>query len=191
MAEESRDDFLLPGQHFDPGPFTLDLYRLLCLVLADQRVAALATASQSIERLQDEYLRTEVRRILISSAAALRIWFDQHDRQAFQHLQTNCGKLFPEWPQHKSNHEVLTLREACNKIIHATEINYDSVIPDRSNNPDQEGVYLLPYLYLYGSKNEQGWRAKLSIVDFVKWSAAVFRIEATSGRSRPQSRPGK
>jgi hypothetical protein len=83
--------------------------------------------------------------------------------------------LFPDWPQHKDHHEVLTLREACNKIIHATEINYDSVIPDRSNNPDREGVYLRPHLYLYGTKNKKGWRAKLSIVDFVKWSAAAFR----------------
>jgi hypothetical protein len=46
-----------------------------------------------------------------------------------------------------NNHDVLTLREAFNKIIHATEINYDSVIPDRSNNSDQEG-HLSPAICL-------------------------------------------
>ena len=176
MAEETRDKDRLQGEHhFDPGPFTLDLYRLLCLVLADRRVAAIAAESYSIAWLQGEYLRTEVRRILISSADALRIWFDLHDRTAFEHLKTDCGTLFPRWPEDKSMYEVLTLREACNKIIHAKEINYDSVIPDRSHNPDEEGIYLKPILYLHGTKDKQGWRSKLSIVDFLKWSAAVLR----------------
>src|SRR4029077_20024327 len=39
---EHADDVLKPGQHFDPGPFALDLYRLLCTVLADKAVAKLS-----------------------------------------------------------------------------------------------------------------------------------------------------
>jgi hypothetical protein len=176
MTEESRGEHWQQGEHeFDPGPFALDLHRLLCLVLADRQVATIALESRSIAWLQGEFLRTEVRRILISSAAALRIWFDlRGGTKAFEHMPTDCGKLFPEWPQHKRKSEVLTLREACNKIIHAKEINYDSVIPDRLRNPDLEGVYLKPFIYLYGTKDKKGWRAKLSIVDFVKWSAAVL-----------------
>jgi hypothetical protein len=68
---------------------------------------------------------------------------------------------------------VLKLREACNKIIHATDIRFDVVTPDKAN-PDEEDAYILPRLYLYGKKDRSDWRAVLSIVDFVKWGAAAF-----------------
>jgi hypothetical protein len=173
MAEELNP----PGYNVDPGAYTLDLYRLLCMVVADQRVAKLGSTSNysAIARLRREYLDNEVKRALISSATALRIWLDQRPKRAFADMKTNCGKLFPDWSRQKKTFEVLTLREACNKIIHATEINEDLVVPDRANNPDYEGVYVRPYLYLYGGKDEQSWRAVLSIVDFVKWGTAVFR----------------
>jgi hypothetical protein len=54
----------------------------------------------------------------------------------------------------KRKSEVLSLREACN-IIHASEIKEDLVIPNRALNPDNEGAYLRPYLYLYGAKGKQ------------------------------------
>ncbi len=70
--------------------------------------------------------------------------------------------------------KVLTLREACNKIIHATRIKHDVVIPDAHLNPDYYGVYLRPHLYLFGQHRGRDWRAKLSIIEFVRWGAAVF-----------------
>jgi hypothetical protein len=170
---EEQPDF--PGNHFDPGAYALDLYRLLCMVTADKHVAKLGGESySSISRLRNEYLYSEVKRTLISSAAALRIWLDQHPPRAFADMKTNCGKLYPNWPQKKKKFEVLSLREACNKVIHATSINEDLVVPDRAHNPDYEGVYLRPHLYLYGAMGKRTWRAELSIVDFVKWGTAVF-----------------
>jgi hypothetical protein len=40
VEEESLDErfILRPGLHFDPGPLALDLYRLLCIFLADRKV---------------------------------------------------------------------------------------------------------------------------------------------------------
>jgi hypothetical protein len=66
------------------------------------------------------------------------------------------------------------LREACNKIIHATDIKDDLVIPDKAQNPDEEGSYVRPFLYLYGTKENDGWRAQLSIVEFVRGAASAF-----------------
>ena len=34
-------------------------------------------------------------------------------------------------------------------------------IPDAANNPDEEGAYYQPRLYLYGSKGHNDWRAEL------------------------------
>jgi hypothetical protein len=41
-------------------------------------------------------------------------------------------------------------------------------------NPES---YVAPYVYLYGERDGQKWRAKLSIVDFVKWGEAVIGKE--------------
>jgi hypothetical protein len=173
MAEEPLPDYFRAGHHFDPMPLTLDLYRLLCMVLGDQRVAAFATEHSPIQRLQ-YYRKGEVLRILTSSAVALRILLDQHSKQFKSSAKSRCGDLWPKWPKQKTKPEPLTLREACNKIIHASKIHDDLVIPDRHHNPDEEGSYIRPFLYLYGTKEGTEWRAKLSIVDFVRSGAGVF-----------------
>jgi hypothetical protein len=61
-------------------------------------------------------------------------------------------------------------RIACNKIIHARDYKFDA----SKNDPSHDGVYLRPFLFLYCKKQKQGWRAKLSIAEFVKWAAVVF-----------------
>jgi hypothetical protein len=112
---------------------------------------------------------------LISCAIGLRILFDQSHPQAKAirvEKNSNCGTLSPNWPKRKI--EVLKLREACNKIIHATDIRFDVVIPEEAHNPDEEGAYIRLRLYLYGQKGGSDWRAVLSIVDFVKWGAVAL-----------------
>ena len=180
MAEDN--DELRLGHPFDAGPFALDLYRLLCIVLADKAVAKITVdsgrpplpipAARGVAELQDQYRKAESTRILVSSAVALRIAFDQHPKALAKLSRGTCGVLFPNWT--KRTREDLTLREACNKIVHATEIRDDVVIPDKRRNPDQEGSYVRPLLYLYGTKDKQKWRAQLSIVEFVSGAASVF-----------------
>jgi len=48
-----------------------------------------------------------------------------------------------------NNADVLRLREACNKIIHATDIRFDVVVPDAATNPDED----LPVSRAAGSAN--------------------------------------
>jgi len=169
MAERPPPDYMKAGHIFDRGPITLDLYRLLSMVLVDQRMSGLASKSHFIDMLREEYLGEEITRILISSAAALRIWFDLHDPRYFADLKTNCGKLFADWPTRSKKSEVLTLREACNKIIHATRVHHDTV-----GDPEYEDWYLRPYVYLYGKKGKRNWRAQLDIVNFAKWGTAAL-----------------
>lgn len=175
MAEEKLDGFFpKQGYSVEAGTFTLDLYRLVCMFLADRQIAKHTVTFRSIDVLQEKYFKTEVTRILTSCATGIRILFD--NRPTFRGVpdRSDCGKLYPNWANDQSTFEVLTIREACNKIIHATDIRFDVVIPDRQNNPDQEGTYHQPSLYLYGSKNRNNWRAELSILDFTKWGTAAF-----------------
>jgi len=178
MAEEKLPDYLKRlGHVFDPSPFALDLYRLVCLVLADKSVAKLGHEYFQLDQIKTEFVRPEVTRILISTAVALRVRFDEiiRDRVLRQELNSaHCGKLYPKWPGRKT--EPLTLREACNKIIHAKQIRFDTVIPDARHNPDEAGVYISrPYLYLYGTKDGVPWRAVLSIIEFAESAAAYFQ----------------
>lgn len=174
MAEEKLPEHLTGlGHVFDPTPFALDVYRLACLVLADKRVAKLGHRQLSI--FKDQYVRPEVTRILISTAVALRIRFDRNDPHHKKLQKSEYGKLYPNWPSKKR--EALTLREACNKIIHATQIRFDIVIPDERYNPDEEGAYInRPYLYLYGTKDGINWRATLSMIDFADRAAAIVAM---------------
>jgi hypothetical protein len=173
MPEELPEIGPKQGHAIETGAFMLDLYRLICMVSADQQVAKYAVTSHAIETVQRTFLRSEVTRILISCAAALRIDFDQRLAESPAELESNCGRLYPVWPAEENTFELLKLREACNKIIHAADIRFDAVQPYLSD-PYAEGDYVGPHLYLYGTKGSQNWRAILSIVDFAKWGTATF-----------------
>ncbi len=166
---EHTDDVLKLGQHFDPGPFALDLYRLLCTVLADKAVAKLSVDARGggVAELQAKYRKVETTRVLVSSAVALRIMFDRYPKAFGKLPQRPCGILYPKWPGRTS--ELLPLREACNKIVNATDSK-----DDLARNPNEEGSYVRPFLYLYGTKENDGWRAQLSIVEFVRGAASAF-----------------
>jgi hypothetical protein len=172
MAEEKLPDFLTGlGHVFDPTPFAVDVYRLVCLVLADKAVAKLDR--RRLTTLKDQYVRPEVTRILISTAVALRIRFDPKDPFHKKLEKSKCGKLYPRLRSRKP--EVLTLREACNKIIHATQIRFHIHTPSPRYKGDEEDAYISrPLLYLYGNKDGADWRAVLSMIDFAALSAAFF-----------------
>jgi hypothetical protein len=180
MAEETYliDDHLPRGHRFDGELFALDVYRLLAVVLSDERIARLGDETRwprpPVWQLQERFRRGEVVRILISSAVALRALLDQHPREFKRVGARPCGSLWSRWPKHRGKPGVLTVREACNKIIHSDDIGDDLVVPDRRHNPDETGAYIRPFLYLYGTKGASRWRAKLSIVDFAERAAYVF-----------------
>lgn len=176
MVEIPTPHYLKPGHRFDSGPIILDLYRLLSLVLAEKQVSALIKAEfDGFAWLRERYLESEIVRILISAATSIRISFDQTDPLMFENLTTNCGTL--HWPKQDKT-EVLDLREACNKIIHATRINFDGRLDpmDHPSNPEPDPLYLYPFIHLHGQQHDRDWYAKLSITDFVRWAIAAFRF---------------
>jgi hypothetical protein len=187
VVEEPAPHYIKPGLHFDAGPLGLDLYRLLCIFFGDRRVMSIVLASEEklseaplghglIRILHDTHMELEVLRILISSAVTLRIAFDQYSGSLLDPdlKDRTCGLLWPKWPNKKK--EPLTVREACNKIIHAAKIQRDIANPSPYGNPNNPDAYVQPHIYLYGEKNNQDWRAKLSIIDFVKRGTAVWCV---------------
>lgn len=175
MVEELDPPYVRPGLHFDPAPVALDLYRLLCMHLADRWVMGEAGNSEIIRALRNWHIGGEVLRILISSAVTLRIADNQYREVVGDLSKIDCGTLWPEWPKRKE--QALDLREACNKNIHAENIQRDIANPDPHGDPDNPDAYVLPHVYLYGKRAGVDWRAKLSIIDFVERATAVcFKI---------------
>jgi hypothetical protein len=166
-------EFGKPGHRFDTGPFLLDLYRLFGIILGDRQLADMEAEQSSIAHLRADYLYSELIRILTSTAIALRILFDQHQEVFAGVSQRPCGELYAHWPLIQQS-EVLSLREACNKVIHATKVHHDEADPDPGYNPDGIGIYLRPYVHLYGVKGDCDWKAVLSIIDFAKFAVSAF-----------------
>jgi hypothetical protein len=165
-------DFVKPGHRFDTGPFLLDLYRLFGIVYGDRQLTRMEEEQHSIASLRGAYLYSELIRILTSTAVVLRILFDQHPELFAEVSQRPCGKLQSDRSQ--TQIEDLMLREACNKIIHATKVHYDEQDPDPGYSPDQIGMYILAYVHLYGERNGLEWKADLSIINFAKFAVSVL-----------------
>lgn len=171
MVEFRPPEYLKPGHHFNTSNLTLDLYRLLCMVVADKQVTALSRKSKIFSELSGEHLEHEVTRILVSSAVAIRVELDQHPKEVWEKWDTDCGLLFQPYSakSKKAKSRPLKLRDACNKIIHATEIHWDIA----GKYVDER--YARPIVYFYGVEKKVRWRAKLMLIQFVRRSVACLR----------------
>lgn len=180
MAEYERPDHLRQGHVFDTTPQRRDLWLLLLIFLADRPLADLTEAEfyadgyeQHLLGLNSEFAEDEITRILLSSAIALRV-IDDRDGGFLDKLDA-CGQLQPDSSSPEA--EPLSMREACNKIVHATKVNYD--VERLDGGPIEEfGIsppYLRPTVYLYGSHRKATWRCALDVIQFVRGAAIALR----------------
>jgi hypothetical protein len=164
MAEyKNPQKGLIKEGHFpNTSNALLELYRLLALFLASKSFAALRTnypgegfdPIYKIQEVEDD----EITRLLLSLAITARVIDDREDR-VFELVGSNCGRL--EKDVGTRDVEILDLREACNKIIHAKKV--------RGDVEEENGqTYLNPFIYLYGEQNGKSWKATLDIVAFSK-----------------------
>lgn len=159
MAEIVPQGVGVFGEGYKPNTKVaiLELHRLVCIFLASKEFANLRDAPTHVLDTWD-YLRESeedgVTRILLSVAITARV-IDDLANGAFDLVAEDCGTL-EEGPKMKP----LSLREACNKIIHATKIRFDG-----EKNAAGE-LYVTPFIYLYGEKNGVQWRATLNVLKF-------------------------
>jgi len=156
-----------PGALLDSGFVCRELLILISLVLADEKVVGL---HDRVRSLWSEHLEAEVLHRLASSASILRarddFLLDQFEQRGDyegygEKLRgARCGELQPDIESPKT--ELLTLREACNKIMHATEIHFDV------EGQDPATSFINPIIYLYGTNRGKKWRAVLDLVNYVE-----------------------
>ncbi len=140
----------------------LELHRLLAVFLASKnfstlRIQCSGEVFDPIFHIQ-EVEEDEISRLLLNLAIIARV-IDDRRKPVLDRVGSNCGQLVKD----VSNQvvQVLSLREACNKIIHAKKIFFD-----REEEASQ--LYLKPTIHLYGEQKEKHWKATLDIVAFSK-----------------------
>lgn len=141
----------------------LELYRLVAIFLASKNFAALRTnypgeGHDAVYKLQ-ECEEDEITRILLMLAITARV-IDDREGRVYELVGTNCGKL--QKNTSRPVEEELTLREACNKIIHAKKVRLD-VDEDERGQP-----YLNPYIHIYGEQGGTEWKATIDVIAFAK-----------------------
>ena len=115
-----------------------DAYRLLSLVLGDQIISATCEDERDpLAQLHDQFIEDELVQLLISTAVMNRTQ-DEHmsgprndeNELSFSPIVHHCGTLNANLMAEDVVTKPLTLREACNKIIHAEHITAETAEGD-------------------------------------------------------------
>ena len=148
--------------HFPNTESTVvELHRLLAIFLASRRFSELCEGYPGgfdpifrIQKVEED----EITRILLNLAITARV-VDDREGQIFELVGSDCGTL--QRDTQSTQTVTLDIREACNKIIHASKVRLDV---------ETLGVqrYLNPTIYLYGMHQGKSWRACLDMIKFCK-----------------------
>lgn len=116
--------------------------------------------------LRQQFQEIEIGRRLLTIAVAVRNAMDQNPSRAeywLQGVEDNVGTLENLGrKKEKETESVLTFRGACDKLIHCLSVNFCYV----SENP-RRGMALTPFIYLYGTKGKEEWKATIDINKFI------------------------
>ncbi len=173
MAEYVPPGEVVFGEGYHPNTETtfLELHRLLAIIFASKNFAELRTGNgetwEPIEHLQ-QYEDDEITRILLAVSITARVIDDRNDK-ILDLVARDCGRLF-ETNEQGTTETGLSLREACNKIIHAQKIRFDV------SETETTQTYLNPIIYLYGERRKgQEWKAVLDVISFAKEYVSCLR----------------
>lgn len=155
------------GHHPNTATAFLELHRLLSIIFASKSFAELRVGNgeewELIDHLQ-QFEDDEITRILLSVSITARVIDDRYNR-AFDLVARDCGKLI-ETNKYGKAETGLSLREACNKIIHAKKVLFDVSETETSQR------YLNPIIHLHGERQKgqelQKWKAELDVIAFAK-----------------------
>jgi hypothetical protein len=158
-----------PGHPIDFRSTWLDIYRLVTLFASSEFISRHDTYDW--EFLKREFERQEAARLLVNIAATIRNQIELGDSIAAATLErkgTNVGQLIPdlEVPEKLIS---LDFRNACHKILHATEMTFDlSAKPSHDLDPP-----LNPSVFLYGELRDFEWKARIEIFSFCNCAVAL------------------
>jgi hypothetical protein len=143
----------------------------LAIIFASKSFAELRMGSgenwEAIDHLQ-QFEGDEITRILLAVAITARV-IDDRNNKVLDLVARDCGTLIAT-DANGTKETGLSLREACNKIIHAKKVRFDSSELETTQR------YLNPVIYLYGERHQgQEWKAVLDVITFAKEYVSCLR----------------
>jgi predicted nucleic-acid-binding Zn-ribbon protein len=162
-----QEEYIKGGHLPNMDNAKLELHRLLAIFLSSKSFSDLVKdpTGEKYDPILDiqEFESDEITRILLYLSILARV-IDDRENRFFKVLATNCGYLYKG--KDLLEKQDLSLREACNKIIHATKISSDI---DKSSQPP----HLNPVMYFYGTDSGKDWKAELNVIEFAKKYTSV------------------
>lgn len=160
-----RNNPFVNGYPIESQRLSLDIYQLTCIFASSKTLWKLQGGGDGGTVWgwnKESFELSEVSRLLISIAASCRNIMDSFgiSKEVTGLDSVPCGILYPNLEQKKVKKDLL-FREACNKIIHATGINFDL-----SKAHNIKTGYLNPFVYLYGELQGKKWKVKLDVYHF-------------------------
>lgn len=146
----------IDNQHLDR-----DIYYLLVLFSASKLLAEKESPENltSFRALRSQFEQSEATKQLISIAVCLRNFLDSNRNRTYKIHKKYLKQIVGKLKYGGKKQEDLIFREACNKIIHATDLEFKMI---RTKQKD----YILPTVYLYGEHGGVEWKATLNVLDF-------------------------
>jgi len=155
-----------------------NLYRIFTHFYGSARLTELASLDTGarFQNLRERYEELEIQRLLLTVAIRIRILDDAYREKwndSTADWTVDVGEFFEDSTTEAS--VPLSLREACNKIIHARWLNFIRTEED----PKGGHIFpLVPTVAIYGTRPRSTtiWKAKLQIDGFVDSAAAVTEL---------------
>lgn len=146
-------------------------YRLITIILSSKELSKLCLFldDETPSLMKQEFEQNEIEHLLLQIAILVRAADDaaRSGQTIGGSWNPKVGKIIQNIKTNKK--EDLTLREACNKIIHAQKVSYDL-----NRNSEPRRTYVKPsFMYLYGKKDNKDWK---TILDIKKFCIGVFYI---------------
>ncbi len=149
----------------------LELYLLACGFAASLPLSDVGKENPAIRHLVKTFELSEVSKRLIFVAVAVRSMLDQNGEAFATRLDAKIGSVGLLTPDATKplDTKPLTLREACNKVIHASLLDF------QFNNEGTDGDFsgLSPRVQLHGTLRNTEWQADIYIYNFIKGSHGV------------------
>lgn len=137
--------------------------RLLSIFLADNKLQKLYTEGyfQGSWSIVEEIKEEQIIHLLLEIATLYRT--EEFKFPNNQYVKNEQNKLIVGRLHEPQNAPAidLTMKEACNKIIHAETLNFNV-----NKLPKFERNYLTPKLFIYGTHRKKPWKAILDIILF-------------------------
>ncbi|MDB6025850.1 MAG: hypothetical protein JWM68_2073 [Verrucomicrobiales bacterium] len=153
-----------------------DLYLLSSHVFGSPALTDIANEDLGapFSELLQIHEESEIQHLLIDIAARLRILDDEYyraNREPSSNWADNVGSLMVNLAN--PNQGPLSLREACNKIIHVETLDFWRTRPQED---EPISFPLEPRVSLYGTFNGNRWKAEIDLKRFIFYGYAITQL---------------